>query len=75
MPTVPPSAGHAVAPAVLLLTEQQLHALRSCARGISLRFESYDIVDPLLTAGYLEKNFAGVIRVTKAGYEYLIVKS
>ena len=56
---------------VLTLTEQQLQALRSCARGISLRFESYEVVNPLLTAGFVEKNVAGVIRITKAGHEYL----
>ena len=60
-------------PIALLLTEQQLDALRLCARGISLRFESYDVVNPLLTAGFVEKNVAGVVRVTKAGYEHLIV--
>jgi len=66
-------AGGAVVPIALLLTEQQLDALRLCARGISLRFESHDVVNPLLTAGFVEKNVAGVVRVTKSGYGHLIV--
>lgn len=64
-------ARRAIAASALRLTEKQLHALRSCAGGISLRFESCEIVDALQTAGFVEKNVAGVIRVTKAGYDYL----
>jgi len=63
--------GRVIAASVLRLTEQQLQALRSCDRGISIRFENCDIVNALLTAGFVERNVAGVIRVTKAGHEYL----
>jgi len=53
------------------LTREQLEALSRCAEGISLRFESSEIVDPLVAAGYAEKGVAGVVRVTVKGHEYL----
>ena len=58
-------------PAVIRLNEEQFEALRSCSKGISLRFERWEIVNPLLDAGLVEKNLAGVIRVTKEGHEYV----
>ena len=53
------------------LTREQLEALSRCAIGISLRFESSEIVDPLVAAGYAEKGVAGVVKVTAKGQEYL----
>ncbi len=53
------------------LTVEQLECLRSCARGISLRFERSDIVNALIAGGYAEKNVAGVVTVTAKGHEYL----
>jgi hypothetical protein len=55
----------------LRLREEQLDALRACARGLSLRFDKWEIVNALLLAGFVEKNIVGVIRVTKEGREYL----
>ena len=55
----------------LRLREEQLDALRACARGLSLRFEKWEIVNALLLAGFVEKNIVGVIRVTKDGRDYL----
>ena len=60
-----------VAPSRPVLSAEQLQSLRSCADGISLRFEKWEIVTALLSLGFVEKNFAGVIRVTPAGHEYL----
>jgi hypothetical protein len=53
------------------LTSEQLEALRTCAKGISLRFERLDIVNDLIAGGYAEKNIGGVITVTARGHEYL----
>jgi hypothetical protein len=53
------------------LTREQLEALSRCAQGISLRFESSEIVDPLVAGGYAEKGVAGVITVTAKGREYV----
>jgi hypothetical protein len=53
------------------LTSEQLESLRACERGISLRFEQPEIVNALITAGYAEKNIAGVVTVTALGQEYL----
>ena len=53
------------------LTREQLEALSRCAKGISLRFESSEIVDPLVASGYAEKGVAGVVKVTAKGQEYL----
>jgi hypothetical protein len=55
----------------LRLREEQVDALRACARGLSLRFEKWEIVNALLLAGFVEKNIVGVIRVTKEGQDYL----
>jgi hypothetical protein len=45
--TVEPS--EAASPsAPVLLSDQQLQALRACSRGISLRFDSWEIVNALL---------------------------
>ena len=53
------------------LTSDQLEALSRCARGISIRFESWEIVDALIAGGYVEKGVAGVVTVTATGQEYL----
>lgn len=62
---------HAMDQEELPLTTHQLECLRRCARGISMRFESWKIVEPLLEGGYAEKSVAGVITVTARGKEYL----
>ena len=53
------------------LTNEQLEALRACARGLSLRFEKPEIVNALVSGGYAERNIAGVITVTPKGHQYL----
>ena len=53
------------------LTDRQLESLRSCARGVSLRFEEPAIVNALIDAGYVEKNVVGVVTITAQGLEYL----
>jgi hypothetical protein len=53
------------------LTSEQLHALRRCANGISLRFEAWAIVNALIAGGYVQTGIAGVITVTAKGEEYL----
>jgi hypothetical protein len=53
------------------LTGEQLEALRRCAKGISLRFEAWAIVNALVAGGYAEKGVAGIITVTAKGEEYL----
>jgi hypothetical protein len=66
----------AVSPiAALRLRQEQLDSLRACARGISLRFEKWEIVNALLLAGFVEKNIVGVIRITREGREYLTTLS
>ena len=59
------------APTRTHLSREQLKALRACAEGISLRFEDFAIVNALLEAGFVEKNVAGVVRVTAEGHRYL----
>jgi len=54
-----------------LLTDEQLEHLSRCAKGISLRFESSEIVDALVAGGYAEKGVAGVVTVTAKGQQYL----
>jgi hypothetical protein len=54
-----------------LLTPEQLEALSRCARGISIRFESWEIIDALVAGGYAEQGVAGVVTVTVKGQEYL----
>ncbi len=53
------------------LTGEQLGALRRCAKGISLRFEAWVIVDALVAGGFAEKGIGGVVTVTAKGEEYL----
>ena len=53
------------------LTAEQLEALRRCAKGISLRFESWAIVDALVDGGYAEKGMAGVVTATAKGKAYV----
>ena len=53
------------------LSDEQMRALHSCSNGVSLRFEEWATVNALLRAGFVEKNLAGVIRVTNEGREYL----
>jgi len=53
------------------LTDQQLERLSRCAKGISLRFESSEIVDALVAGGYAEKGVGGLVTVTAKGQQYL----
>ncbi len=53
------------------LTGEQLEALSRCAKGISLRFEAWVIVNALVTGGYAEIAAAGVVTITAKGEEYL----
>lgn len=53
------------------LTIEQLECLRSCAQGISIRFESRQITSALIERGYAERSVVGVITVTDKGLEYL----
>ena len=53
------------------LTDAQLEALKRCAKGISLRFDASEIVDPLIAAGYAKRGVAGIITVTAEGHQYL----
>lgn len=61
----------AVAPFRTRLTAEQLGALRRCAKGISLRFEAWSILKPLLDGGYAEKNLGGGVTLTTKGQDYL----
>lgn len=70
-----PQPGFGPSPARAHLTKQQLKALQACAKGISLRFEDFAIVNALLEAGLAEKNVAGVVRVTAEGHRYLRSRS
>ena len=62
---------HSIESFTTRLTGEQLDCLRRCARGISLRFESLEIVDALVARGYVQKNVAGVVTVTDEGQKYL----
>ena len=53
------------------LTGEQLECLSRCANGISIRFESSEIVDALVAGGYAEQGVAGVVTVTAKGQQYL----
>jgi predicted metal-binding protein len=53
------------------LTREQLECLSRCARGISVRFEHWEIVDALIVGGYAEKGVAGTVTVTAKGQQYL----
>jgi len=53
------------------LTAEQLDALRRCARGISLRFEAWAIVNALVDGGYVEKDLGGGITLTAKGKAYV----
>jgi hypothetical protein len=54
------------------LTSEQLHALRRCANGISLRFDKSEVVDALVLAGCVEQGVAGVVTVTAKGRQHLL---
>jgi len=70
--TVPmTNESQSLGPFTTRLTGEQLEALSRCARGISLRFESWEIVDALVAAGFVERGVAGVVTVTPVGHEYL----
>jgi hypothetical protein len=60
-----------VAPFKPRLNREQHECLSRGARGISLRFERAELIDALVTVGYVEKGLAGVVTVTPAGHEYL----
>ena len=62
-----------LAPFTTRLTTEQLGALRRCARGISLRFEAWSILNPLVDGGYAEKNLGGGVTLTAKGKEYIRV--
>jgi hypothetical protein len=53
------------------LTGEQLECLSRCANGISIRFESSEIVGALIAGGYAEQGVAGVVTVTAKGQQYL----
>jgi hypothetical protein len=53
------------------LTDRQHECLSRCAKGISLRFEAWEIVDALVASGYVEEGVAGVVTVTGRGRQYL----
>jgi hypothetical protein len=53
------------------LTGEQLEALRRCAKGISLRFEAWAIVNALVAGGYAENGVGSIVTVTAKGEEYL----
>ena len=53
------------------LTGEQLECLGRCAKGISIRFETSELVDALVAGGYAEQGVAGVVTVTAKGQEYL----
>jgi hypothetical protein len=55
----------------IVLTDEQLDRLRACAKGISLRFDSAQVVNALIAAGFVKRNIAGVVTVTSKGHEYL----
>jgi hypothetical protein len=53
------------------LTDEQLDCLGRCAKGISVRFESWEIVEALVVGGYAEKGVAGAVTMTVKGQQYL----
>ena len=53
------------------LTAHQLEALRRCAKGISLRFEAWSIVNALVDGGYAENGVGGHVTVTAKGRAYV----
>jgi len=53
------------------LTAEQLACLSRCARGISIRFDGWEIVDALVAGGYAEQGVANVVTVTAKGQQYL----
>jgi hypothetical protein len=57
------------------LTARQIDRLRSCANGISLRFDDPGIVAALIAGGYAERRVAGVITVTAKGHEFLSARA
>jgi len=53
------------------LTTEQLEALRRCAKGISLRFDAWPIVNALLDGGYVENGLGGRVTMTAKGRAYV----
>jgi len=53
------------------LTSEELEALRRCAKGLSMRFESWTIVNALVQGDYVEQGPANVVTITAKGKEYL----
>jgi hypothetical protein len=66
-----PKRSEPLAPVTTLLTGKQLECVRRCAQGISLRFEAWEIIEPLIAGGYIKQGVAGVVTVTAKGHEYL----
>ena len=54
------------------LTLEQLDRLRRCANGNTLRFESSDIVEALVSGGYATEGAGRVVTVTPKGHRYLL---
>jgi len=53
------------------LTTEQRDCLTRCAKGITMRFERSELVDPLVDRGYAQRGLAGVVTITVRGLEYL----
>jgi hypothetical protein len=53
------------------LTAEQLACLSRCAKGISLRFATSDVVNALVAGGYSQMGLARVVTMTARGREYL----
>ena len=53
------------------LTDKQFECLSRCAKGISVRFESPEIVDALVAGGYCKVGVARVVTMTENGHLYL----
>jgi hypothetical protein len=69
--SVPIAPTQSIASFTTSLTAEQLDALRRCARGISLRFEAWAIVNALVDGGYVEKDLGGGITLTAKGKAYV----
>ena len=54
------------------LSPEQLDRLRRCANGNTLRFESSDIVEALVSGGYATEGAGRVVTVTPKGHRYLL---
>ena len=53
------------------LSLEQFECLKRCARGLSIRFESWETITALVDGGYAERGLAGVITTTVKGLQYL----